>query len=148
MVGSSNFESKSIRPKGIPKTTTQTSPGLATTDPVFASQCTLLRRPVPFHSYLPMASPTGEPQDPMELLLCSSVGSDRRVLIPATQHAYCAFQMSTQSFLSHSGRWCLCELEALFLTVLHSVPKHVEDRKPKSPALPQPKTKHEEKEKM
>lgn len=54
MVGSSNFESKSIRPKVIPKTTTQTSPGLATTDPVFASQCTLLRRPVPFHSYLPM----------------------------------------------------------------------------------------------
>ncbi|KAL6072528.1 hypothetical protein STEG23_030772 [Scotinomys teguina] len=47
-------------------------------------KCTLLRRPVPFHSYLPVASPTGDPQDPMELLLCSSVGSDRRVLIPAT----------------------------------------------------------------
>ena len=71
MVGSSSFESKSIRPKVFPKTTTQTSSGLATTDPLIASQCTLDGRPVTFRSPpcgLGNGRPTG-PQVSAALLL-------------------------------------------------------------------------------
>lgn len=101
MVGSSNFESKSIRPKVILKTTTQTSPGLATTDPVFASQCTLLRRPVPFHSYshgLSNRRATGS----RGLLLCSSVGSDRS---PDPRHSASVLCLPNVNTIAPLTRW-------------------------------------------
>lgn len=117
MVGSPSFESKSIRPKVFPKTTTQTSPGLATTDPSIASQCTLDGRPVTFRSSLCGLSngrPTGS-QVSAALLLrrFRQEGSD-----PATQHASCAFHTPIQLSLPYSWRWWLCELEVPLLTVL------------------------------
>ena len=119
MVGSSNFESKSIRPKVIPKTTTQTSPGLATTDPLIASQCTLVRRPVTFRYYLTVASTTGDPQDPRQLLLCSSVGSDRRVLIPPLSMLTAPYKLQyNRPFHTAEGDVCV-SWRSLFLTVLH-----------------------------
>lgn len=119
MVGSSNFESKSIRPKVIPKTTTQTSPGLATTDPLIASQCTLARRPVTFHSYLTAAPTTGGPQDPREPLLCSSVGSDRRVLIPPLSMLTVPYKRQHhRPFHTAEGDGCCVSWRSLFLTGL------------------------------
>lgn len=61
MVGSSNSESKSIRPKVIPRTTTQTSPGLATSDrPADCFSVRLGKASSHAPSRRPVASPTGD----------------------------------------------------------------------------------------
>lgn len=111
MVGSSNFESKSIRPKVIPKTTTQTSPGLATTDPLIASQCTLVRRPVMFHYYLTVASTTGDPQDPM--LIAALLLSRFRQESSDPRHLACLLCLtnSNTTVPSTQLKVILCKLE-------------------------------------
>lgn len=65
MVGSSNSESKSIRPKVIPRTTTQTSPGLATSDrPADCFSVRLGKASSHAPSRRPVASPTGDHRIP------------------------------------------------------------------------------------
>ena len=125
MVGSSSFESKSIRPKVFPKTTTQPSPGLATTDPLIASQCTLDGRPVTFRPSLSVASATGDPQDPRAVLLCSSGGSDRRALIPPlSMRPVPSTRRYNRPFHTAEGDDCV-SWRSLFLQYCVSVPKCV-----------------------
>lgn len=143
MVGSSNSESKSIRPKVIPRTTTQTSPGLATTDrPADCFSVRLGKETSHVPSHLPVASPTGDPQDPMQWLLCSSVGSDGRVLIPPLSMLTVPYKRQhNRPFHTAEDNVCVC-WRSLFLTVLHFRAQVCRGHKnPNFPPHPQPKTK-------
>lgn len=87
-----------------------------------------------------MASPPGDPQDPMQWLLCSSVGSDRRVLIPPLSMLTVPYQRPHNRPFHTAEDDFVCAGDPSSCQYCISVPKCVEDVKTQiSHPTPNPK---------